>query len=68
MVVSTVRTDDGAHCEIGGDEVVVLFGLNEDLADACGTALEAAARIELALEAMDDRLAREFSDAAACAG
>jgi len=62
-VVSTVRTEDGAHCEIGGDEVVVLFGLNEDFADACGTALEAAARIERALEAMDDRLAREFGDA-----
>jgi adenylate cyclase len=62
-VVSTVRTEDGAHCEIGGDEVVVLFGLNGVFADACGTALEAAARIERALEAMGDRLAREFGDA-----
>ena len=62
-VVSSVRTEDGANCEIGGDEVVVLFGLNEDFSDACGTALEAAARIERALEAMDDRLAREFGDA-----
>ncbi len=62
-VVSTVRTEDGAHYEIGGDEVVVLFGLNDDFAHACRSALEAAARVERALEALDDRLEREFSDA-----
>src|SRR5258706_3419444 len=62
-VASTVRTEDGAHYEIGGDEVVVLFGLNDDFAHACRSALEAAARVERALEALDDRLEREFSDA-----
>jgi len=62
-VVSTVRTEDGANYEIGGDEVVVLFGLNDDFAHACRSALEAAARVERALEALDDRLEREFSDA-----
>jgi adenylate cyclase len=62
-VVSSVRTEDGAHYESGGDEVVVMFGLNEDFAHACRSALEAAARVERALETLDDRLGREFGDA-----
>src|ERR1700682_1409274 len=47
-VVSAVRTEDEAHCEIGGDEGVVLFGLKEDLAHACRSALKAAACVERA--------------------
>jgi adenylate cyclase len=62
-VVSSVRTEDGAHCEIGGDEVVVLFGLNDEFAHACRSALEAAAGVERALEAFGNRLEREFGDA-----
>jgi adenylate cyclase len=63
-VVTTVGTDDGANCEIGGDEVVVLFGLDGDFTHACRSALEAAARVERALVAFGNRLEREFGDAA----
>jgi adenylate cyclase len=63
-VGSAVRTEDGAHCEIGGDEVVVLFGQNDDFAHACRSALEAAARVERALEALGNRLEREFAGGA----
>jgi adenylate cyclase len=63
-VASAVGTEDGAHCEIGGDEVAVLFGLNDDLAHACRSALEAAACVERALEAFGNRHEREFGDAA----
>ena len=62
-VVSTVGPGDGAHCEIGGDQVVVLFGLNDDFAHACRNALEAAARVERALKAFENRIEREFGDA-----
>jgi adenylate cyclase len=62
-VVSTVGAEQGAHCEIGGDQVVVLFGLNDDFAHACRNALEAAARVERALEAFANRIEREFADA-----
>jgi adenylate cyclase len=63
-VVSTVRDGDGAHCEIGGDDVIVLFGLDGDLAHACRSALEVAARVERALEALGNRLGREFGGGA----
>ncbi|HEV2041845.1 MAG TPA: 2Fe-2S iron-sulfur cluster-binding protein [Casimicrobiaceae bacterium] len=63
-VVSAVRTEDEAHCEIGGDDVAVLFGLNDDFGHACRSALEAAARVERALEAFRNRHQREFGDAA----
>ena len=63
-VASIVSNEDGAHREIGGDEVVVLFGLDGDFAHACRTALEAAARVERALKAFENRLEREFGGAA----
>jgi adenylate cyclase len=63
-VVSAVPTEDEAHCEIGGDEVVVLFGLNGDLAHACRSALEAAACVERALETFGNWHEREFGDSA----
>jgi adenylate cyclase len=63
-VASSAATGDGVHCEIGGDEVVVLFGLDGDFAHACRTALEAAARVERALGTLGDRLEREFGGAA----
>ncbi|HEY1437557.1 MAG TPA: hypothetical protein VGG82_08670, partial [Casimicrobiaceae bacterium] len=63
-VVSTVGAEDGAHCEIGGDQVVVLFGLDDDLAHACRSALEVAARVERALKLLGNRLEREFGGAA----
>jgi adenylate cyclase len=63
-VVSTVGVGEGAHCEIGGDQVVVLFGLDDDLAHACRSALEVAARVERALKALGNRLEREFGGAA----
>jgi adenylate cyclase len=62
-VVSTVGAEDGAHCEIGGDQVVVLFGVNDDFAHACRNALEAAARVARALEVFANRIEREFADA-----
>jgi adenylate cyclase len=62
-VVSAVGNGDEAHCELGGDDVTVLFGLNDDFAHACRSALEAAARVERALEALRNRHQREFGDA-----
>jgi adenylate cyclase len=64
VVVSAVRIGDQAHCEIGGDDVTVLFGLNDEFAHACRSALEAAARVERALEAFRNRHQREFGEAA----
>ena len=63
-VVGSVRAEDGAHCELGGEEVVVLFGLESDFAHACQSALAAAACVERALEALGSRLEREFGGAA----
>jgi adenylate cyclase len=63
-VVSAVRMGDDAHCELDGDVVTVLFGLNGDFAHACRSALEAAARLGRALEAFRNRHEREFGDAA----
>ena len=63
-VASAARDGDEAHCEIGGDDVTVFFGLNDDLAHACRRALQAAARVEQALEAFAKRHAREFGDSA----
>lgn len=62
-VASTVDEGEDAHCEIGGDEVVALFGLDNDFTRACRSALEAAARIERALQVLGNRLEREFGGA-----
>jgi len=63
-VVTAVCAKVEAHCEISGDEVVVLFGLNDDFARACRSALEAAASVERALDAFGIRHEREFGDTA----
>ncbi len=60
-VAGAVDADDAEHCELNGDDVVVLFGLDGDLAAACRKALAAAMRIEHALDALRARLAREFA-------
>lgn len=63
-VVSAVRSEDGTHCEIDGDQVVALFGLDGDFQHACRGALEAAADIEASLESLGNRLEREFGGVA----
>jgi adenylate cyclase len=62
-VASAVPPDNGAHCETSGDEVIALFGLDDDFAHACRSALVTAARVEKELRSLAIRLEREFGGA-----
>jgi adenylate cyclase len=59
-VGDAVREAGGVPNQFIGDSVMAIFGLENDLGDACRQALAAARDIEQRMETINDRLEREF--------